>query len=168
MNSDATKLVIFRLGDDLFAADVFAVERVLRYQSPRALPDVPSWIEGVIEYQRRVIPVLSLRRRFELEEREAGSATRIVVLNARGDWIGVVVDSVVEVSSVEGGSISSAPSFFRGLAGEYLKGIVRRGEGERLIIVLDVEQLLSTTERIALELGGARGTPLAGGAVVDA
>ena len=45
---------------------------------------------------------------------------------------------------------------------------MRRGEGERLIIVLDVEQLLSTTDRIALELGGARGTPLAGGAVVDA
>ena len=168
MNTEATKLVIFRLADDLFAADVFAVERVLRYQSPRALPDVPAWIEGVIEYQRRVIPVVNLRRRFELEARAPQTDTRIVVLNAHGDWIGIVVDFVVEVSSVEDGSISAAPSFFRGLAGEYLKGIVRRGEGERLIIVLDVEQLLSATERIALALGSGRGTPIAGGAVVDA
>ena len=51
MNAEATKLVTFRLADDLFAADIFAVERVLRYQTPRVLPDVPHWIEGVIEYQ---------------------------------------------------------------------------------------------------------------------
>ena len=168
MNAEATKLVTFRLADDLFAADIFAVERVLRYQAPRMLPDVPAWIEGVIEYQQRVIPVVNLRRRFELSERAPAPETRIVVLSARGEWIGIVVDSVVEVSAVEAGMIAPAPSFFRGLAGEYLKGILRRGEGARLVIVLDVEQLLSATERIALQLGSARGTPIAGGAVVDA
>jgi len=168
MNTDATKLVNFKLGDDLFAADIFAVERVLRYQAPRTLPDVPSWIEGVIEYQKRVIPVVNLRRRFELAERQAVPETRIVVLSARGDWIGIVVDSVVEVSTVDVGNVSPAPSFFRGLAGEYLKGIVRRGEGERLVIVLDVERLLASTERITLQLGSARGTPIASSTVVDA
>jgi len=168
MNTEATKLVNFKLGDDLFAADIFAVERVLRYQASRTLPDVPSWIEGVIEYQKRVIPVVNLRRRFELPEREAAPETRIIVLNAHGDWIGIVVDSVVEVATVDAGNVSAAPSFFRGLAGEYLKGILRRGEGERLVIVLDVEQLLSSTERIKLQLGSARGTPIATSAVVDA
>lgn len=168
MNAETNKLVTFRLADDLFAADVFAVERVLRYQSPRSIPDVPRWIEGVIEYQQRVIPVLNLRRRFELPERPPAPDTRIVVLNAHGEWIGIVVDSVVEVSSVEASMISPAPSFFRGIAGEYLKGILRRREGERLVIMLDVEKLLTATERIALELGSARGTPIAGGAIVDA
>ena len=168
MITESSKLVTFRLADDLFAADIFAVERVLRYQNPRALPDVPPWIEGMIEYQQRVIPVVNLRRRFELPERAPAPDTRVVVLNARGEWIGIVVDSVLEVSTVDAGQISSAPNFFRGLAGEYLKGILRRGEGQRLIIILDVEQLLSTTERIALQLGSARGTPIAGGAVVDA
>ena len=161
-----TKLVTFRLGDDLFAADIFSVERVLRHQTPRALPDVPPWISGVIEYQGRVVPVLSLRRRFELPAVEATGQTRIVVLNARGEWIGIIVDSVLEVSVVEVGQLSEPPAFFRGLAGEYLKGIVRRGdERERLVIILDVEQLLSATERIALER--ARGTPVSGGAAID-
>lgn len=168
MIAESSKLVTFRLADDLFAADIFAVERVLRYQNPRALPDVPLWIEGMIEYQQRVIPVVNLRRRFELPERAPAPDTRVVVLNARGEWIGIVVDSVLEVSTVEASQISPAPQFFRGLAGEYLKGILRRGEGQRLIIILDVEQLLSATERIALQLGSARGTPIAGGAVVDA
>jgi purine-binding chemotaxis protein CheW len=168
MTSETAKLVTFRLADDLFAADIFAVERVLRYQAPRSLPDVPPWIEGVIEYQQRVIPVVNLRRRFELPARDAAPETRIVVLNARGEWIGIVVDSVVEVSTVEASQISPAPSFFRGLAGEYLKGILRRGTGERLVILLDVEQLLSATERIVLQLGSARGTPIASRAAVDA
>lgn len=168
MNALTTKLVIFRLADDLFAADIFAVERVLRYQEPRSIPDVPPWIEGVIEYQNRVIPVVNLRRRFELAERAPAADTRIVVLSQRGEWIGIVVDSVVEVSSVDPANVSPAPNFFRGLAGEYLKGIVRRGEGARLVIVLDVEHLLSATERIALEQGSVRGTPIAARAVVDA
>src|SRR5256885_10356160 len=153
MNTQATKLVNFKLGEDLFAADIFAVERVLRYQAARTLPDVPSWIEGVIEYQKRVIPVVNLRRRFELPERESSAETRIIVLSAHGEWIGIVVDSVVEVATVDAGNVSAGPAFFRGLAGEYLKGILRRGEGERLVIVLDVEQLLSSTERITLQLG---------------
>lgn len=168
MTDDSIKLVIFRLGDDLFAADIFAVERVLRYQSPRSLPDVPPWIEGVIEYQQRVIPVVNLRRRFELPARDVAPETRIVVLNAHDEWIGIVVDSVVEVSTVDASQVSPAPSFFRGLASEYLKGILRRVEGERLVIVLDVEQLLSATERIVLQLGSVRGTPIVSGAAVDA
>ena len=158
MKPEFAKLVTFRLGEDLFAADIFAVERVLRYQEPTTVPEAPDWIEGVLEYQSRVVPVISLRRRFELPQRTPSSETRIIVLNARGEWIGAIVDAVVEVSSVEPGQLSPPPSFFRGLAGEYLKGIVRRGErGDRLVIVLDVERLLSTTERIALELEAVRG-----------
>jgi purine-binding chemotaxis protein CheW len=168
MNTETSKLVIFRLGDVLFAADIFAVERVLRYQSARGVPDLPPWIEGVIEYQKRVIPVVNLRRRFELPERAPANDTRIVVLTSNGEWIGVVVDSVVEVSSVDPSNVSPAPTFFRGLAGEFLKGILRRGEGERLVIVLDVEHILSATEQIALEPGSVRGTPIASRAVVDA
>jgi purine-binding chemotaxis protein CheW len=168
MNTESTKLVIFRLGDDLFAADIFAVERVLRYQEPRSIPDVPPWIEGVIEYQKNVIPVVNLRRRFELAERAPAADTRIIVLTSNAEWIGVVVDAVLEVSAVDPNSISPAPSFFRGLAGEYLKGIVRRGEGERLVIALDVDQLLTATERIALQQGSVRGTPIVPRAVVDA
>jgi purine-binding chemotaxis protein CheW len=158
MKAEFTKLVTFRLGDDLFAADIFAVERVLRYQEPTSVPEAPAWIEGVLEYQSRVVPVISLRRRFELPERAPTGETRIIVLNARGEWIGAIVDAVVEVSTIEPGQLSAPPSFFRGLAGEYLKGIVRRGDrGERLVIVLDVDRLLSATERMTLELEAVRG-----------
>lgn len=144
-----SQIVTFRLGDDLFAADIYSVERVLRYQQPTAIPNVPDWIEGVIDYQGRVVPVISLRRRFELPGVAAANETRILVLNAGGEWIAAIVDAVLEVTSLEADGLQPPPPLFRGLTGEYLRGIARRGE--RLVIFLDVERLLSTSERLHLE-----------------
>jgi purine-binding chemotaxis protein CheW len=159
MSTLTDKLVTFRLGDDHFAADVHAVERVLRYTVPTGVPDMPEYIEGVMDYLGRVVPVVNLRRRFELPSVEARSETRTLILNVSGEWIGVVVDSVTEVAPFDPAAVAPPPKFFRGLAREYLKGIVRHGD--RLVIYLDVEHLLSTTERIAL--GGAKVEALADG-----
>lgn len=153
MTTAADKLVMFRLGEDLFAADIFAVERVLRYALSTSVPDMPAYIEGVMDYQGRVLPVVNLRRRFELAPMPAMAETRILVLNAAGEWIGVVVDGVTEVVAFDRATLSPPPKLFRGLAREYVKGIIRRGE--RLVIYLDVEHLLSSTERIALQGAGA-------------
>jgi purine-binding chemotaxis protein CheW len=154
MSIEANKLVTFRLGEDYFAADIFSVERVLRYSVPTSVPDMPAYIEGVIDYQERVVPIVNLRLRFELPKMDAVPETRTLVLNVAGEWIGVVVDAVTEVASFDRAAVQPPPKIFRGLAGDYLKGIIRRGE--RLVIFLDVDQLLSSTERIALQEAGAR------------
>lgn len=143
------KIVVFRLGDALFAAGVQCVERVLRYERARPLPDVPPWVDGVIEYRSKVIPQIDLRRRFELREASVGPTTRVVVLNAGGGWIAVVVDAVLEVAAYDPDQLSTPPTLFRGLAGEYLRGLIRHGEP--LIVLLDVDRLLSATERLRLE-----------------
>ena len=147
--ADLSQIVTFRLGDDLFAADIYSVERVLRYQAPTSIPNVPDWIEGVIDYQGRVVPVISLRRRFELAPAEVAADTRILVLNAGGEWIAAIVDAVLEVAGLADSSVQPPPPLFRGLAGQYIKGIVRREA--RLVIFLDVDRLLSTNERLVLE-----------------
>jgi purine-binding chemotaxis protein CheW len=154
MTTEADKLVTFRLGEDLFAADIYSVERVLRYTAPTSVPDMPSYIEGVMDYQGRVVPIVNLRLRFELPGVAAGAETRTLVLNVAGEWIGIVVDGVTEVASYDKAAVSAPPKLFRGLSAEYLKGIVRRGD--RLVIFLDVDQLLSSTERISLAEAGAR------------
>jgi purine-binding chemotaxis protein CheW len=146
---EGSKIVTFRLGDDLFAADIYSVERVLRYREPTAVPNVPDWIEGVLDYQGRVVPVINLRRRFELPSAPRAAEWRIIVFNAGGEWVAGVVDAVVEVAPVDADRLSPPPPLFRGLSAEYLRGIVRRAD--RLVICLDVTRLLSTTERIALE-----------------
>lgn len=154
MTTEADKLVTFRLGEDLFAADIFSVERVLRYTAPTPVPDMPSYIEGVMDYQGQVVPIVNLRLRFELPAAPVVGETRTLVLNVGGEWIGVVVDGVTEVASYDRAAVSPPPKLFRGLAAEYLKGIVRRGE--RLVIFLDVDKLLSSSERISLQSAGAK------------
>ena len=147
--TDRLQIVTFRVGDDLFAADVQSVERVLRHVAPRGIPNVPHWIEGVIDYRGRVVPVIDLRKRFELPKREAAAETRILVFNSGGEWIAAVVDAVLEVAAVTDAELAPPPPLFRGLAGEYLRGIARRNG--RLVIFLDVARLLSTTERLVLQ-----------------
>jgi purine-binding chemotaxis protein CheW len=142
------QLVTFRLGEDHFAADVFGVERVLRFQEPTPVPDVPPWIVGVIEYQGRIVPVIDLRRRFELEDAGPGMTTRILIFATDAEWVGAVVDAVLEVVTVTGAQLAPPPALFRGLSAEYVRGIVRR-DG-RLIVYLDVARLLTATERLTL------------------
>jgi purine-binding chemotaxis protein CheW len=149
VHTDASQIVTFQLGDDLFAADIFSVERVLRYRAPTPIPNVPNWIEGVIDYQERVVPVINLRRRFSLPEMALRPEARTLVFTVDDDWIAAVVDAVLDVSVLDTASLAPPPPLFRGLAGEYLRGVVRRGD--RLVIFLDVARLLSTNERLVLD-----------------
>jgi purine-binding chemotaxis protein CheW len=143
------QLVTFRLGRDQFAADIFTVERVLRYQDPTPIPDVPPWVAGVVEYQQHVVPVIDLRRRFALEPEPTHPATRILVFATPAEWVGAVVDAVLEVVSVSPSELSPPPALFRGLSADYVRAIVRR-DG-RLLVYLDVARLLTAPERLTLE-----------------
>lgn len=151
----AHQVVTFRIGEDYFAADILGVERVLRYVQPTVVPNLPPWIEGVLEYQGRVIPVIDLRRRFGLPAAEHRDG-RIIVFTVGEDWVGALVDAVLEVSALGAEDVAPPPTLFRGLAAEYLRGLVRRGE--RMLIYLEVPRLLSSTEQLELRRGadGAR------------
>jgi purine-binding chemotaxis protein CheW len=147
--SGQSQIVTFRLGGDLFAADIHGVERVLRWQEPTPVPNVPSWITGVIDYQKRVLPVINLRVRFEMARAEPTNETRVVVFNAGDHWVAGVVDAVLDVARLDASAVEPPPPLFRGLSAEYLKGIVRR-DG-KLVMLLHVSHLVSATERLALE-----------------
>ena len=146
------QLVTFRVGEELFAADIMSVERVLRYTAPRPIPNVPAWLEGVIDYRGRVVPVIDMRARFELGATTRRESARILIVAAGDDWIGAVVDRVDEVLSVKSDRLSTPPAFFKGLAKAYLRALVRpEAEDGPVIVVLDAAQLLTARERIVLE-----------------
>ncbi len=148
----AAQIVTFRVGDDLFAADVRTVERVLRYSAPTPVPNVPPWVAGVIEYQKRVLPVIDLRVRFGLAAADATRDTRTLVINTESGWVAGVVDAVLDVTSVERERIEPSPPLFRGFAAEYLHGIVRR-DGQ-LVLLLAAERILSATDMALLSRMG--------------
>jgi purine-binding chemotaxis protein CheW len=157
---DLVKLVTFQLGGDLFAADVVSVERVLRYAPPASVPDVPPWIDGVLEHRGTVIPVVDMRRRIELAEHDITPATRILILSTTDGWAGAIVDAVHEVVAIPATRVSPPPALFRGLDAQFVRGIAK--VGEQLVVVLDVDRVLSSTDRIAFEQAVAAGAAARG------
>lgn len=139
---DSTRLVTFRVGQHLFAAEIHAVQRVLRYEVPRALPDMPDWMEGVVDYQGTMVPVIDMRRRFGLPASTPGPQARLMVCAPPGGLAAMLVDAVLDVKPILPSDLLDPPELFRGLAGEYLKARARR-EGH-LVVVLDVDVLLAS------------------------
>lgn len=142
-------IVTFALGEEWFAADVHEVERVLRYRAPSPVPRLPDWVAGLVEHGGRSLAVVDLRRRFQLPPAPSGVEPRIIVIGGREARVGAIVDRVVDVTSVSEDQIDPAPPLFRGLSGDYLQGVVRRGG--RLIVVLHAARLLSATELMMLD-----------------
>lgn len=149
MKADVVKLVIFRIGEDLFAAEVLAVDRVLRYQQPNPVPDVPRWIEGVLEHRGTVIPVVDLRRRIERSNLAIGASTRILVLNTSDGYVGAIADAVVEVAVVPAAAMSAPPPLFKGLAADAVRGIAK--VHDQLVVVLDVDRVLTRADRVVID-----------------
>ena len=151
------QLVTFQVGGEEFGLDVFAVHEILRHQAVTPVPRAPAFVEGVLDVRGTVVPVVDLRRRFEVAEVTYTDETRIVLVDFGGERLGLVVDSVTEVLRAPETSVSAPPAYIRGLAAEFMRGIVRY-DG-RLIILMDLERILSSEERIAL---GAALAPVAG------
>lgn len=151
---DQIQLVAFRVGDQEFALEILQVERILRYERPSPLPKAPEFLEGIVTYSGTPIPVVDLRKRLEvpapLEEQ-----TRLMVLALDDQRVAVVVDEVREVLRVDSTTIIAPPPIVRGLAAEYIAGLVTRGE--RTLVLLHAGRLLNSAERLALSDAGIAG-----------
>jgi purine-binding chemotaxis protein CheW len=149
---DDVQVVTFRVGPQEFAFDILQVERILRYSAPSPLPKAPEFLEGVMPYGDTAVPVIDLRKRFELEA-SLREETRMMVLELDGQRVAVLVDEVREVLRVDSTTIAAPGPVVSGLAAAYIAGIITRPG--RTIIILNARKLLSSTERLALTGLGA-------------
>lgn len=153
------QLVTLRVGAEEFGLDVFAVHEILRYQSVTGVPKAPAFVEGVLDVRGALIPMVDLRKRFEVAALDVGEDTRIAIVDFQGERLGLIVDAVTEVLRVPETAIAPPPAYVRGLAAEFLRGIVQLPN--RLVILLDIDRILSTHERISLQSADLR-TPAQG------
>jgi purine-binding chemotaxis protein CheW len=144
---DDIQVVTFRVGAQEFALDILQIERILRYTAPAPLPKAPDFLEGVVQYEGGAVPVVDLRKRFELPA-PIREETRLMVLDLEDQRIGVLVDEVREVMRVDSTTITAPGPMVSGLAAAYIAGIITRPA--RTIIILNARRLLSSTERLAL------------------
>lgn len=145
MENKEVKVLIFSINGEHYATDIMEVERILGYEEPTTLPDSPNFVQGVINYEGSILPVLSLTKRFGLEKDEIKNDAKIIVAKQDGNKIGIIVDIVSEVRDVSIKNIEAAPDIVAGISQRYIKGLIKI-DG-KIIIFLNLGTILTEEEK---------------------
>lgn len=140
-------LLVFTLDDWLCALELSSVERVYRAVAVTPLPDAPDIVLGVINVKGVVLPVIDIRRRFRLPEKNLTPDDRLIIARATGRLVALVVDAVTGVIECAGEDITSASTIIPSI--EYVEGVARLKGG--MILIHDLARFLSLEEKTKLE-----------------
>jgi len=144
--NDLIQLVSFNLEKEEYGINVLAVREIIRMISITRVPNTPSYVEGVINLRGKVVPIISLRRKFDLAQAEYDKRTRIMVMEVVGEMMGFIVDEVSEVIRISEKDIQPPPPVVAsGIEQECMAGIVN--QAERLLVLLDLERMFTDDER---------------------
>lgn len=145
------QLIVFRLGGELYGAEIYNVQEIILPVLPTKVPNNPDFIEGVIDYRGEIVPVLDLKKRFSLDEGqdEYGKQSRFIVVDVEERKAIFIVDEVAEILRVQDGQQIGEPPEMTKIGKEYLTGVVRMDE--RLIILLDLSKILTVEEKDILK-----------------
>ncbi len=148
-NSEILQLVSFRIGNEEFGVDILSVREINRMSEITQVPNSPEFIDGVINLRGKVIPVLDLRTKLDMERIDYSKDTRIIVVELQGRTVGFVVDAVSEVLRIPSNITEPPPPMVAGIDAEYITAVAKLED--RLLILLDLEKTLSLQEKESLE-----------------
>ncbi|MGB1197707.1 MAG: chemotaxis protein CheW [Thalassotalea sp.] len=143
-NDEVLQWVTFKLDNETYGINVMQVQEVLRYSEIAPVPGAPSYVMGIINLRGNVVTVIDTRARFGLVAAEVTENTRVVIIEAEKQVIGILVDSVAEVVYLKASEIDVAPNVGNEESAKFIQGVSNR-EGELLILV-DLNKLLSDEE----------------------
>lgn len=145
--AEEEQLVICKIEDEEFGVGIEEVQEIIRLPEITRVPRTPSFVEGVINLRGNVLPVIDLRKRFGLKATKKTNATRIVAVNVVNKTTGIIVDSVSEVLRLPKDDIEPPPPIVAGVEAKYLRGIGKLNDGKRLLILLNLNEVLTVKEK---------------------
>lgn len=137
------QLVTFQLGEDEFGVDIMDVKEIIRVPDITRVPNAPHYVEGACNLRGNVLPIIDGRTWFNMERKEKDENSRVLVIDVDGKATGVIVDRVSEVMRVNTADIEEPPQIVRNVDSDYLNGVVKLENGNRLVMLLDVVRALS-------------------------
>jgi len=144
-NGEINQLISFAVGEEEYGLDILKVKEVIRIREITRLPKAPSFVRGIINLRGDVIPIVDLRDRFGLENKEYTEMTRVIVVDVESKLVGMVVDSASQVVRIPEDQIDPPPPIVGGLSAEYIKGVGKIDQ--RLVILLNIDRILSDPEK---------------------
>lgn len=144
-SSDEEQMVVFKLADEQYGIRITQVQEINRLSQISKVPRAPRFVEGVVNLRGDVIPVIDLRKRFDIEPKEYNEFSRIIVSDINKKKIGIIVDEVLEVLRISARLLEEAPDILQGNnIQNYMDGIANLGS--RMIMLLDLENILVEKE----------------------
>ncbi|EHJ01527.1 MULTISPECIES: chemotaxis protein CheW [unclassified Clostridium] len=141
MASNEIKMLIFGLNGEHYATDIREVERILGYQEPTILPDAPSFVKGVINYEQKILPIISLSKKFKFGEDKESEERKIIVIKREENKFGIIVENVYEVRDIDSELMEEAPPITATIDKKYISGLIKLENN--IVILLDLEKILS-------------------------
>jgi purine-binding chemotaxis protein CheW len=141
------QLATFLVGSEEYALDIMRIKEIIHPLRITPVPRVPAFIEGVVELRGAILPVVDLRKRFDLPMTPATRSTKYIIVGLEGRIVGLVVDGVGEVLRVPRADVKPTP-ILEGDAQHFFTGVCHHGG--RILFVLDLDRILSSTEKISL------------------
>ncbi len=138
------KFLTFNCGDEIYGIEILKVREIIKLMDITTVPRTPDYLKGVINLRGKVIPIVNLRSKFTMPEIEHTQETCIIVVEVNQTSIGIIVDSVSEVSNIKGEEIEDAPHLGQDIDTNFILGLGKTKE--RIVIILDIEQVLSSED----------------------
>lgn len=141
--------VTFRLENETYGINVMQVQEVLRYTEIAPVPGAPDYVLGIINLRGNVVTVIDTRQRFGLQSTDVTDNTRIVIIEADKQVIGIMVDSVAEVVYLRQSEIETAPNVGNEEAAKFIQGVCNKND--ELLILVDLEKMMTAEEWAELD-----------------
>ena len=138
--STEEQMVVFRLNSESYAIDIFRVNEIIKLREITPVPQTEPHIRGLVNLRGNTIPVIDLRARFLLPTQDDTDATRIIVVESEQGNLGLVVDEVNEVMTLQPEQVEATPSLVASTETEYVRGVAK--QDDRLITLLDLDKAL--------------------------
>jgi purine-binding chemotaxis protein CheW len=133
--------VTFHLENEKYGINVMQVQEVLRVTEIAPVPGAPDYVLGIINLRGNVVTVIDTRRRFGLPTKEMDDSTRIVIIEAEDQVVGILVDSVAEVVDLRASEIETAPNVGTEESSKFIQGVA--SVDSELLIIVDLNKLLT-------------------------
>ncbi|WP_010585908.1 chemotaxis protein CheW [Schlesneria paludicola] len=149
------QFVGFRLADQEYAFRIEQIQEILIPDRVTRMPQVPDYIEGVSNLRGTIIPIINLRRLFDLEPKEKDEETRTIVANVGTKTIGCTVDAVTQVIRITPEQIQPAPEIVKSEGTAYIAGFAKLDT--RLVVLLEIDELLDPAKMEQVRQIASRG-----------
>lgn len=143
------RYLTFSLDNEVYGIEIKCVNEIIGVQPITTIPEVPAYVKGIINLRGKIIPVIDVRLKFGKEPMEYNDRTCIVVIDINDVYVGLIVDNVDEVLTIDDEDIATPPVANMGFENRYIKGIGKAGNSVQLL--LDSDKLLRVDEMDIIE-----------------